>query len=330
MYTVAVVILNWNGKHHLQKFLPSVYAHSKNAQIYIIDNASADGSVSYLKDNFPDIKIIQLSQNHGFCAGYNIGLKQIQAEYYILLNNDVEIQGEWLSPLIIYMQSNKNCAACQPKILSYTNPTYFEYAGAAGGYIDRLGYPYCRGRIFHTIEQDTGQYDDIVEIDWATGACMCVRADVFHNLGGFDELFFAHMEEIDLCWRMKNNGYCIVVVPQSKVYHLGAGTLQKDSATKIFLNYRNGLYLLHKNLPYKYLIVNILARLFLDGISAMPHLLSARADCVWAILRAHIQYYKHLTQLHNVRKYTKSQYMPCVKSIVWQYFIKNKKLYALL
>nr|MBP8033086.1 glycosyltransferase family 2 protein [Bacteroidia bacterium] len=244
---VAVVILNWNGKPFLEKFLPTVLQYSSGAQIIVADNQSSDDSVAFLKTQFPQVSVILNPSNDGFATGYNLALKQVKAEYYVLLNSDVEVTENWLQPIIKLMDENLKVAACQPKILDYNHPSKFEYAGAAGGFIDKYGYPFCRGRIFNVLEEDKAQYDTAKEVFWATGACMFVRAEAFWKVGGFDDDYFAHMEEIDVCWRMKNIGYQIYVEPSSKVYHVGGGTLNKLSPRKTFLNFRNNLTTLTKN-----------------------------------------------------------------------------------
>ena len=246
----AVVILNWNGKHMMEKFLPSVTAHtSGDAEVIIADNGSTDDSIEFLHTHYPDLRIIQLDQNYGFAEGYNRALAQIEADYYVLLNDDVEVTPHWVEPVIEQMQQNPLTAICQPKLLMYDQRDTFEYAGAAGGFIDRYGYPFCRGRLFDVVEKDHGQYDDPCEIFWASGAAMFVRADVWHQLGGLDGDFFAHMEEIDFCWRAKNKGYRVEYCPKSAIYHVGGGTLPKSNPRKTFLNFRNNLSMLYKNLP---------------------------------------------------------------------------------
>jgi len=248
----AVVILNWNGKKFLEKFLPAVIEKSSaSADVYVADNCSSDDSVCFLKQKFPQVKIIKNKKNYGFSAGYNQALKQIEAEYFVLLNSDIEVTDNWIEPVINLMESDKTIGACQPKLMSFNDKSLFEYAGAAGGFIDKYGYPFCRGRLFQTIEEDKNQYNDTIEIFWATGACLFVRAEIFKKLGGLDDDFFAHMEEIDICWRMKNAGYKIMYCPNSTVYHVGGGTLHKSNAKKTYLNFRNNLSLLFKNLPNK-------------------------------------------------------------------------------
>ena len=258
---VAIAILNWNGKNWLEKFLPSVISHSENTDIYIIDNASTDDSVAFLKLNFPQVKIIQNTENHGFAGGYNEGLKKIKADIYCLLNSDVEVTENWLNPVVDLFQKDLNISAVQPKILDFNRKNFFEFAGAAGGFIDNLGYPYCRGRIFDEIEEDKGQYDDETEIFWASGCCLFIRSEDFWAENGFDERFFAHQEEIDLCWRLKNSGKKIFYTGKSTVYHVGGGTLNKQSAQKTFLNMRNNLTMLVKNLPVSKVFWIIFSRL---------------------------------------------------------------------
>ena len=255
---VAIAILNWNGKNWLEKFLPSVISHSENTDIYIIDNASTDDSVAFLKLNFPQVKIIQNTENHGFAGGYNEGLKKIKADIYCLLNSDVEVTENWLNPVVDLFQKDLNISAVQPKILDFNRKNFFEFAGAAGGFIDNLGYPYCRGRIFDEIEEDKGQYNDETEIFWASGCCLFIRSKDFWAENGFDERFFAHQEEIDLCWRLKNSGKKIFYTGKSTVYHVGGGTLNKENPQKTYLNIRNNLSMLLKNLPFPKLIWLIL------------------------------------------------------------------------
>lgn len=327
---IAIAILNWNGLQHLQTFLPSVVAHSGTHSIFVIDNASTDGSVAWVKQSYPSISIVQNTENEGFCRGYNIGLSQIEAEYFVLLNSDVEVTVGWIDPILQLMDQDQEVAACQPKILAYLNKQRFEYAGAAGGFIDWLGYPFCRGRVFDTVEEDKGQYNDTKELFWASGACFFVRSKVFRELGGFDEAFFAHMEEIDLCWRMKNRGHKILYVGESTVYHVGGGTLQQTSPFKAYLNFRNGLFLMYKNLPKKRLFSTLFIRLFLDGVAAVQYFVKLEFNLVWVILKAHIQFYNHLLKKKVVRDNLKGrETQPTLyKSIVWEYFAKGRKTYS--
>jgi GT2 family glycosyltransferase len=323
MTKVAVVILNYNGQKFLETFLPSVVNYSKNCKIIVADNASTDNSISFLANTYPQIKLVQLPQNEGFAGGYNSALNQIEAEYYVLLNSDVEVTHNWIQPIIDLMDSDKTIAACQPKIRSYHQKTHFEYAGAAGGYIDWLGYPFCRGRVFDAYEEDLGQYNDTKEVFWATGACMFVRAEIFHKLGGFDAHFFAHMEEIDLCWRMKNAGNKVFYCSDSTVFHVGGGTLHKSNPRKTFLNYRNGLAMLYKNLPSNKLFITLLFRLVLDGISGIKLLLSGSLSDFLAIIKAHFAFYGLIPKLKRQSPKTVSQIYQ--KSIVWEHFVKKEK-----
>ncbi len=288
----AIVILNWNGRKFLEMFLPKVLETSRSiADVYVADNGSEDDSVSFVQNNFAQVHVIENGANLGFTTGYNRALSQINAEYFVLLNSDIEVTENWIEPIIKLMDSDEKIAACQPKILSYHNPEMFEYAGAAGGFIDRYGYPFCRGRIFQAIEQDSGQYDDITEIFWATGACLFVRADLFHKAGGFDDDFFAHMEEIDLCWRFKHLGYKIMYCGESKIFHIGGGSLDKSAPRKTYLNIRNNSTLLYKNLPKNELYHVFVARFFLDLMAAFKFLIDGGFKHFSAVARAHIGFY---------------------------------------
>lgn len=301
-HKTAVVILNWNGKHYLDKFLPAVIQHSGDAAVIVADNNSSDDSVAFLREKFPMVKLVLNTANEGFAKGYNDALKSVSAEYFILLNSDVEVTPDWIAPLIALMEGDKSIAACQPKILAFHQKTTFEYAGAAGGFIDKYGYPFCRGRIFNAIENDNGQYNDAREIFWATGACMVVRSEVFSRMGGFDGDYFAHMEEIDLCWRMKNLGHKIFVQPASLVYHVGGGTLNKVSPKKTYLNFRNNLVTLTKNHSSQYLWIKIIYRMVLDGIAAFKFLLQGEPAHFFAVLKAHGYYYAKLPSTLSKRK----------------------------
>jgi GT2 family glycosyltransferase len=330
MNKTAVVILNYNGRKYLTDFLPSVINNSPDTTIYVADNASTDDSLAILKNDFPSVKIIQLFENHGFAQGYNEALEQIkdQFQYYILLNSDVEVTPNWIEPVIALMEPNPNIAACQPKILSYHEKTHFEYAGAAGGFIDRLGYPFCRGRVFLSIEEDFGQYNDTREVFWATGACMFVRANVFHTLEGFDGDFFAHMEEIDLCWRMKHAGYQVFASGESTVYHVGGGTLHKSNPYKTFLNFRNGLVMLYKNHPDKGLYRTLSTRLILDGVAGVKFLLFDSWEDCWAVARAHFNFYFHFRTWNKKRKKIQKRNdlgQISKRNIVWQHFVNGKE-----
>ncbi len=326
---VAVVILNWNGKKFLSQFLSKVVEYSPGAEVIIVDNSSTDGSIAYLKSSFPELKILQNPSNEGFCRGYNLALSQIEADYYVLLNSDVEVTPNWLHPAIQYLEANSTIAALQPKIKSFYCRDEFEYAGAAGGFLDHDGYPFCRGRIFETLEKDSGQYNEIAEIGWASGACLFIKASVYNQLGGLDEDFFAHMEEIDLCWRIWNAGYTIVYFPKSEIFHIGGGTLPKNSSYKTFLNFRNSLYLFHKNYPGNDLPFKFLKRLIMDGLAGIKFLVQGYPLDTFAIVRAHFAYCRSIPILHRKRIQLKhnSHKMLMKYSIVWGYFIKGKKKY---
>ena len=286
--SVAVVILNFNTKYFLEKFLKSVVNSTySNFQIYVADNASTDDSVQFIKDQYPQIKLIVLEKNYGFTGGYNRALKQINSDYYILLNSDVEVKSDWIEPMVELAEKTPNIGAIQPKILDYKNPATFEYAGACGGYIDKYGFPFCRGRIFEYLEKDLNQYDDEKEIFWSSGASMFVKADLYHKLGGLDEDFFAHMEEIDFCWRLHHQGYKVMVCPKSVVYHVGGGTLQKSNPKKTYYNFRNGLILLIKNLPSNKLVPILFMRLLLDHIAAYRWLFQGKYGDFFAVAKAH-------------------------------------------
>jgi GT2 family glycosyltransferase len=284
----AVVILNWNTRHFLETFLPSVIKHSAdNADIIVADNDSTDDSIEYVTNHFPSVKIIRNTHNDGYTGGYNSSLAQLGHEYFVLLNSDVDVTENWLQPVISLMDENRNIGASQPKILSYENREMFEYAGAAGGFIDRLGYPFCRGRIFQSLERDNHQYDDICPVFWVTGACMIVRSSVFRELGGFDPVFFAHMEEIDLCWRMLNAGHGVYYCGKSTVYHVGGGTLHKSNPHKTFLNFRNNLLMIYKNMDAESVDKTLRMRRFLDSIAAIKFLLSGGLADFMAVRKAH-------------------------------------------
>lgn len=330
---VAVVILNWNGKKFLEKFLPSFIEHSKEeAEIIVADNASKDDSVAFLKSAYPSIRIIQNPKNLGFAGGYNAALKQVDASYYILINSDIEVTPNWIGPVIEMMEKEPMIAACQPKVRSFIDKNKFEYAGAAGGYIDKYGYPFCRGRLFFEIEDDTGQYNDPVEIFWATGACMFVRAGLYQQVGGLDEDFFAHMEEIDFCWRLKNLGYKIMYCPSSTVYHIGGGTLPKISWRKTYLNFRNNCILLYKNLPEELIFEVFAKRVVLDGIAALRFLFTAGFKDFFAVSKAHFSFYSSLRKTKEKRKQLKHGPLRNVyrKNIVFEHFLRGKKKFSQL
>jgi len=333
MPKVAVVILNFNGKRFLERFLPGVIAHSHDsAEIIVADNASSDDSVSFLGKKYPAIRLIQNVKNDGFSTGYNLALKQIEADYYILLNSDIEVTPNWIKPLIDLMEGDPLIAACQPKIRSLEQPELFEYAGAGGGFIDKFGYPFCRGRLFLHLEEDLGQYDDDLEVFWASGACMFVRADLYHKHGGLDDSFFAHMEEIDFCWRMKNQGFKIMYSGKSTVFHIGGGTLPKKSSRKTYLNFRNNLSLLYKNLPQKQLFRVIFLRLILDGVASLKFLFEAGFADFFAVMRAHLHFYRKLPQLRKKRSNIHPHPVNRVyqKNIVFEHFVLKKKCFTSL
>jgi GT2 family glycosyltransferase len=326
----AVVILNWNGKRFLEQFLPSVVNHSQTAQIVVADNASTDDSVIFLKKNYPAIRIIQNTTNVGFAKGYNDALSKVDADYFVLLNSDIEVTTGWIKPVIDMMEADHSIAACQPKLLSFQHREKFEYAGAAGGFIDKFGYPFCRGRLFQTTETDAGQYDDSREIFWATGACLFVRSDVYRRLGGLDERFFAHMEEIDFCWRAKNEGLKIMVCPDSKVFHVGGGTLPKRSWRKTYLNMKNNNIMLFKNLPSHQLFSVFSARLILDGIAAFKFLFDGGFMDFFAVIKAHFRFYSMLPALLRERKAKHLHPVTMIyrKNMVWEYFLRQKRRFT--
>jgi GT2 family glycosyltransferase len=330
--SVAVVILNWNGKSFLEKFLPSVLSGTyTNYKVVVSDNASSDDSVSFLKTHFPQVEIINNPTNEGFAKGYNTALQHVKTDYYVLLNSDVEVTPGWIEPVIELMESDKEIAACQPKLLAFDQKDSFEYAGASGGWIDSFGYPFTRGRVFDVIEKDLGQYDDAVSCFWASGAAMFVRADVYHEIKGLDEYFFAHQEEIDLCWRMQLFGYKIFVQPKSIVYHVGGGTLPKGNSRKVFLNFRNNLIMLAKNLPFWKACWKIPVRFGLDAIAAWKGLLSGESHYFMAIAKSHMSFMYWLIFIK--RTTPKPQFSSCNFSgwyhglLIWDYFFKNKKTF---
>jgi len=319
---IAVVILNWNGRQLLEEFLPSVATYSPQATIYLADNASTDDSIDYVHKNFPTIQILRNSENGGYAKGYNDALKRLDEELFLLLNNDVAVTNNWLEPILEAFRNDPNLVAAQPKILDYKKPEYFEYAGAAGGFIDRLGYPFCRGRIFDHVEKDQGQYDDTCSIFWATGAALVVRSAAFRTIQGFDEDLFAHQEEIDLCWRLQSLGGSVRYIPQSMVYHLGAGTLSASNPKKTFYNFRNTLLILLKNVKGVFTYWLLFERMVLDALAALQFLLKGKPLHVMAILQAHFSFYAHFGKFYKKRKKVASnlKYWK-VDSIVWRYFI---------
>ena len=327
MNDVAVVILNYNGKKYLEKFLPILINYTSGSRIVVADNDSSDDSVAFLKENFSSIEILRFNENYGFAGGYNKALSQIDAKYFAIINSDIEVTANWLDPLYEYLESNEDYTAVQGKIRSYHLRTHFEYAGAAGGFVDNLGYPYCRGRIFDTVEEDLGQYDSIIDVDWTTGACMLIRSSAFNEMGGFDDHFFAHMEEIDLCWRMRSKGWKLACIPSSLVYHVGGGTLNKTSPFKTYLNFRNGLFLLIKNLPLRQLIWKLPVRLILDGLAAIKLMIQISPRHMLAILKAHLNFY-----LGFIREFKKRQrpFVSSKKSIVMAYYLRRKSTFNAL
>lgn len=329
---VAVVILNYNGKKFLEQFLPNVIANRDPnlAEIVVADNASTDESVAFMRERFPEIRLIENGSNGGFATGYNLALRQIEAQYYVLLNSDIEVAPHWIEPVIEMMDNDPQIAACQPKILSYYHKEQFEYAGASGGFIDKYGYPFCRGRVFQNLEKDEHQYDTPMEVFWATGACMFVRADLYHQLGGLDDSFFAHMEEIDLCWRLKNAGFKVYCCPQSWVFHIGGGTLPKNSPRKTYLNFRNNLSLLVKNLPKHRVHRIILYRIFLDWVAAFKFLIEGCPKDFRMVFKAHWDFYKRLKELREKRRGSEHKLVSCIyrKNIVFESIVRGKKKFS--
>ncbi|RQP12603.1 MAG: glycosyltransferase family 2 protein [Chryseobacterium sp.] len=321
---VAIAILNWNGAEWLRKFLPSVVTHSSDADIYVIDNASSDNSIAFVTENFPEVKLVRNDKNYGFAGGYNVGLKQIDADIYCLLNSDVEVTPGWIQPVVNVFIKHPEAAAVQPKILSWADRTKFEFAGAAGGLIDNLAYPYCRGRIFDEVETDNGQYDDEVEIFWASGCCLFIRAKDFHDAGGFDERFFAHQEEIDLCWRLINLDRKIRYTHRSVVYHVGGGTLNKQSPQKTFLNFRNNLSMMLKNMELPRAYPTIFLRLTLDGIAGVRFLFTDGFAHTWAIVRAHFAFYGEARETLRRRGKHQLRHFYQTKWLVFRHFIGKK------
>jgi GT2 family glycosyltransferase len=330
---IAVVILNWNGKHHLERFLPSVLTSTySNYDLIVADNGSTDDSISFLQNNYPEIRLIRFDHNFGFAKGYNEALKQVESEYYVLLNSDVEVEKNWLEPMLNLLENDKSIAACQPKLLAYNNKHLFEYSGAAGGWLDKYGYPFAKGRVFDICEEDHGQYDQTEPIFWASGAALFIRARVFHEVKGFDEYFFAHQEEIDLCWRIQLAGHKIYSCPASIIYHVGGGTLPRGNTLKTYLNFRNNKIMLSKNLPMPGRIWIMSMRNLLDGVSAWKGLLNGDGGYFVAIIRAHLAFVKW--KLFHRRK---SVFPPSKKgrlygrfnrNIAWLHFVKGKKSFS--
>lgn len=316
MSRTAVIILNWNGKHFLERFLPSVvrYTTGANSRVVVADNGSEDDSLEFIEKKFPQVEIIRFDKNYGFTGGYNRAIAEIkEADYVLLLNSDVEVTEGYLSPLVDMLDSDSGIAAVQPKILSYDAPDMFEYAGAAGGLIDMFGFPYCRGRIMSRLEKDRGQYDNTEEVFWASGAAMLVRRDLYLKYGGLDEDFFAHMEEIDLSWRFKNEGYRIVAVPKSVVKHVGGGTLPNNSSYKLFLNFRNSLFMLYKNLPSRYIFPIMFTRMLIDGAIGAAYIFQLKFSSFAAVVKAHSAFYRSIKRLNEKRKkITQHRSLPAV------------------
>lgn len=339
----AIVILNYNGSEYLKLFLPKVIetaAAVAGCSVYIADNASTDDSVVLLNSTFPSVKLIVLKENLGFAQGYNEALKQVSADYFVLLNSDIEVTDGWLSPCLELLSKENQVAACQPKIRAYHQKEYFEYAGASGGWLDVLGYPFCRGRLFSESEKDEGQYDEIAEIFWATGAALFIRADLFKQLGGFDKEYFAHAEEIDLCWRLRKAGYKIYCVPDSVVYHIGGGTLEYQSVTKAYLNFRNTLITSFKNEPGLKLIWWLPLRLLMDGLAGFLFLSQRKWGHFGAIIKAHWAFFLRISFWWKKRKYYQEKIASTsigdntkgaglyTKSIVWQFYALGKKRFS--
>jgi len=338
MFKTAIVILNWNGLSFLKMFLAIVLENSRNEDtvVYVADNGSTDGSPEWVAENFKEVKLIVLDKNHGFAGGYNLALNQIDARYFVLLNSDIEVTRNWLLPLVTFMDNNPDVASCQPKVLSYNNKDHFEHAGAAGCFIDKYGYPFCRGRILNIVEKDSGQYDSALNVFWSSGACMIVRSDAWKRCGGFDVDFFAHMEEIDLCWRFHKAGYRVCFLPESVIYHIGGGTLPYSSPLKTYLNFRNSLFLLYKNLPDNKLNTVLFRRRILDGLAALYFLMKGSFKSVNAVWRAHMDYYKAKDKLKEKRKSVKMLEVNLTnetilnKSIVFEFYVKGNKTYRSL
>ncbi len=331
---VAVVILNFNGRHFLQQFLPGVIAHSSNATVFVADNGSTDDSVALVKRQFPQVQLIELRTNLGFCGGYNEALRQVAAEYFVLLNSDVEVTTAWLEPIITLLDTHPTVAAAQPKILAFHQRTHFEYAGAAGGYLDWLGYPLCRGRVFDVTERDEGQYNQAQPVFWATGACLVIRAKCYHEMGGLDTDFFAHMEEIDLCWRLRRNGYLVYVQPASVVYHVGGGTLATQNPQKTYYNFRNSLSLLVKNLRMRVLIPVLIVRAVLDAVACFRFALMGNGQHAMAVAKAYQHFFWRLPS--ELRKRQAYEWLPFIKndplvlpqSVVFAFFVRGRKKYS--
>jgi GT2 family glycosyltransferase len=335
MVKTAIVILNWNGLEYLKKFLPGMIVNSASQyfSVYVADNGSTDGSISWIKENHQAVSILKLEKNFGFAGGYDLALSGVEAQYYILVNSDVEVTAGWAETLTAFMDNNPEAAACQPKILSWHNRGNFEYAGAAGGYLDRYGFPFCRGRIFNNPEKDKAQYNSVKKVFWTSGACMIVRAEAWKRCGGFDPDFFAHMEEIDLCWRFHLSGYTLYQIPEVTVFHVGGGSLPYDSPFKVYLNFRNNLFMLYKNLPQRGLFITMFIRMVLDGVAAFTFLLQGKPKGLASVWKAHIDFYRNLKQLRIKRKAVERPFPAnpgkyiLNKSVVFEFYIKGKKTF---
>jgi len=331
MQKIAIIILNWNGRRFLEQFLPPLVLHTPSwAEIVVADNASSDDSVKFMQLHYPHLRLVLNKENYGFAKGYNQALRQIEATYYCLLNSDIEVLPQWIEPIVDYLDTHPDVAICQPKLLSFKEKTHFEYAGAAGGFVDKYGYPFCRGRLFDHVEKDDGKYDDSKEIFWATGACMFIRSNVYHELGGLDDDFFAHMEEIDLCWRAKNARHKVMYIPNSTVYHVGGGTLPKNSPRKTYLNFRNNLVLLYKNLPKHRILWVFSVRLVLDIVASLRFLFDSGWGDFAAVFKAYCSFYGSLRKNRKKRNHiphrkTSQTYN---KSIVFDYYLRKKKLFS--
>lgn len=338
MHKTAIVILNWNGLEYLKKFLGDVIRHSADSEcaVYVADNGSTDGSTEWLSLNHGEVRVLKLGSNHGFAGGYNLALEQIEASYFVILNSDIEVTENWLKPLISFMESNPDVASCQPKIRSYARRNFFEHAGAAGCFIDKYGFPFCRGRIFYHVEEDTGQYDDRADIFWSSGACMIVRSDAWQKAGGFDPSFFAHMEEIDLCWRFGKLGYRVCYIPDSVIYHVGGGALPYTSPFKTYLNFRNSLYMLYKNLPDKGFRKTILIRKLLDGAAALMFLFKGDFENLRSVWHAHMDYYKNKKELklkrNSMKNFGNAAMSEAIlnKSIVFEFYIRGRRTFDVI
>ncbi len=332
--SLAIVILNYNGKHHLESYLPSILNYSKNFPVYVADNASTDDSISYIQEHFTSVHLIEQNRNFGFAGGYNVALEQIkgQFDYYLLLNSDVEATENWIEPLKDFMDTHENTAACQPKIMSWNNKKSFEHAGAAGGFVDLHYFPFCRGRIFDTLEKDEHQYDFVVPVTWTSGAAMLIRSNLFHQVKGFDSDFFAHMEEIDLCIRLGNLGFDFNCVPESTVYHLGGGTLDYDSPKKVYLNFRNSLFMLMKN-HAGLLIPSLFIRMCLDGIAGVKFLLSGKFQLTWMVFLAHMNLYAQFGRFYKKRRQINTKERKFYRyngRIIWDYYFLKNNVYSKL